>query len=118
MTRNASPSRTEADVVQKNIVRALSKPVGKDLTRLAGAFADASRYVSHISPARRSGTPWLALERPSWLPCLRTRAERVREGVIAGPATLKRSVSSSASFPVLGQTFLVKNLAFVWAASL
>jgi hypothetical protein len=39
---------------------------------------------------------------------LRTRAERVREGVIAEPATLAKPFPSSASFPrIFGQTFLV-----------
>ena len=53
---------------------------------------------THISPVRRSETPWLALERPSWLPYLRTRAERVREGVIAGTATLSEAFSSFLCF--------------------
>ena len=68
---------------------------------------------THISPTHRSGTPWLALERPSWLPCLRTRAERVREGVIAEPATLAKPFPSSASFP--RHFFLVKLLRFAAA---
>ena len=56
------------------------------MTRLAVRSRTPRAMCTHILPARHSATPWLALERPSWLPCLRTRAERVREGVIAEPA--------------------------------